>query len=634
MPIKQKFIIMFLVVSAIPIVFIGMLNFVNTKKSLLAASMSELETVAELKVDILENFFNDLKENIQITQGYFNIKTNIPILIGYSKNRTAPQYIKAKIMLDRQLKEWLKLKKEISDFMLVSPEGKIVYAANEKHEQYELDHLLPDPQNIAFKEGEKNIFLSKIFKNQNSVLAYNYEMLVTAPIYNFENNFAGVIAFEINMDPLYEAIQDVTGLGKTGETLLVRNEGDHVLFLTPLRNDPVAALNKKVYFGDTKATPAQEAASGRKGTAFSKDYRGKDVLATWRYIPTLNWGIITKKDIEEVLSPINELKKLMIIFSLSVFLIVVTISIAMADSISKPIQALRKGTEIIGTGNFDYKVDTGSNDEIGQLSRAFDNMTGNLKRLTASRDELEKAKEAAESASKCKSEFLSNMSHEFRTPLNSIIGFSEVMQDELFGTLNEKQQIYVGNVINAARHLLELVNDILDLSKVDAGKTQLVITKFNLREVLETAITMFKEKTRNHNKSLNLKIEPQADIEIEADMRELKQILLNLISNAVKFTPDNGSIELSVVKQDDKHIKISVTDTGKGIKEEDIPKLFTEFSQLHDSVYTKEQEGTGLGLVLCKKLIEMHGGKIWVESRYGKGSTFSFVIPVTAKINS
>ncbi|MDP2156704.1 MAG: ATP-binding protein, partial [Nitrospirota bacterium] len=261
----------------------------------------------------------------------------------------------------------------------------------------------------------------------------------------------------------------------------------------------------------------------------------------------------------------------------------------------------------------------------------------------------EVAKLAAETANKAKSDFLANMSHELRTPLNSVIGFSEILQDELFGTLNDKQKEYVGDIQSSGRHLLDLINDILDLSKVEAGKLKLEFTTFSLKDALKSAMSMFKEKAMKHKLKLNFEIEPDVGLEIEADERKLKQILFNLLSNAVKFTPDGGSVRvqarlISVVGairrvaqeegrgsasplQDGDFIEISVADTGIGIKTEDMPKLFKEFSQL-ESAYTKNFEGTGLGLALTKRLVELHGGSIRVESEFGKGSTFIFSIPM------
>ena len=241
--------------------------------------------------------------------------------------------------------------------------------------------------------------------------------------------------------------------------------------------------------------------------------------------------------------------------------------------------------------------------------------------------ELESARAVAEKTNLAKSDFLANMSHELRTPLNSIIGFSEVLQDQLFGPINEKQQEYVNNILTSGRHLLSLINDILDLSKVESGNMELETSPFSLRELLDTSMMMLREKALKGGIELRLDLAPEADVCIVADQRKLKQILFNLLSNAVKFTHAAGTVNLCAVRDGD-FIEISVADTGIGIREEDIQKLFKSFTQL-ESVYTKGFEGTGLGLALTRQLVELHGGRIWVRSEFGTGSRFSFTIPLT-----
>jgi CheY-like chemotaxis protein len=218
------------------------------------------------------------------------------------------------------------------------------------------------------------------------------------------------------------------------------------------------------------------------------------------------------------------------------------------------------------------------------------------------------------------------MSHELRTPLNSVIGFSEVLQDQMFGQINEKQQEYVANILTSGRHLLSLINDILDLSKVESGKMELLLTEFSLREAVDSSLMMLREKALKGGITVCMNLAPEADVNIVADERKLKQILFNLVSNAVKFTPESGTIDLTAAR-DGEFIEITVADSGIGIKAEDIPKLFQPFTQL-ESVYTKTIEGTGLGLALNRQLVELHGGRIWVESHIGTGSRFSFTIPL------
>ena len=229
-------------------------------------------------------------------------------------------------------------------------------------------------------------------------------------------------------------------------------------------------------------------------------------------------------------------------------------------------------------------------------------------------------------ANQHKSEFLANMSHELRTPLNAVIGFSEVLQQGMVGELNDKQGEYVNYIHTSGSHLLSLINDILDLSKVEAGRMELDLATFSVSLAIDNALTLIKERATRHGLSLDSAID--ADVtEIQADERKFKQVMLNLLSNAVKFTPEGGSITVAA-RPVDGMVEVSVTDTGIGIAPEDREAVFEEFRQVGLHAEGKAQ-GTGLGLALTKKFIELHGGKIWLTSAPGKGSTFSFTLPIT-----
>ncbi|MET0487292.1 MAG: GAF domain-containing protein, partial [Candidatus Rokuibacteriota bacterium] len=240
--------------------------------------------------------------------------------------------------------------------------------------------------------------------------------------------------------------------------------------------------------------------------------------------------------------------------------------------------------------------------------------------------EIEDKSRLLEVANQHKSEFLASVSHELRTPLNAIIGFSEVMLERMFGDVNEKQEEYLNDILSSGRHLLSLINDILDLAKIEAGRMELETADFNLPQAIDNTLILVRERALRRGIALERTVDERLG-EVKGDERKIKQVLLNLLSNAVKFTPEGGRIEVHAVMADGT-AEISVTDTGVGIAPEDHAAVFEEFRQVGTD-YARKHEGTGLGLALARKFVELHGGKIWVKSEVGQGATFTFTIPVT-----
>ena len=239
-------------------------------------------------------------------------------------------------------------------------------------------------------------------------------------------------------------------------------------------------------------------------------------------------------------------------------------------------------------------------------------------------NEIQDKNRQLEIANQHKSEFLANMSHELRTPLNAVIGFSEVLLERMFGELNEKQDDYLKDIFSSGKHLLSLINDILDLSKIEAGRMELDLSDFDAAQALANAMVLVRERAQTHGIALSLQADPRIG-DIHADERKFKQILLNLLSNAVKFTPDGGKVAVRATGIDS-GIEVAVSDNGVGISAEDQRVVFDEFKQVGRH-YTNKHEGTGLGLALTKRFVELHGGTLRLESEPGVGSTFTFTIP-------
>jgi signal transduction histidine kinase len=289
------------------------------------------------------------------------------------------------------------------------------------------------------------------------------------------------------------------------------------------------------------------------------------------------------------------------------------LGLLLAWALVGPIQRTESRLAEIAEGDFSGRLDVPNRDELGSLAHNVNRMNDELRRLYG---ELE-------TASRHKSEFLANMSHELRTPLNAIIGFSQVLRERLFGEVNEKQEEYLDDILSSGNHLLSLINDVLDLSKVEAGQIELERTDFSLHEAIERGVVMVRERASKNGVGVSLELAPDVDV-VNGDERRLRQVVFNLLSNAVKFTPDGGAIVVASERVDGV-VRVSVTDTGPGIAAADQERIFGEFQQTELGV--KQREGTGLGLALSRRLVELHGGRIWVESELGRGSRFVFTVP-------
>ena len=309
--------------------------------------------------------------------------------------------------------------------------------------------------------------------------------------------------------------------------------------------------------------------------------------------------------------------------------------LVLRDENSKPLRMIGVNTDVTARKQAEEELRKHRyhlEELVEMRTKEIEKINAELVAEIGKRSETEKklniAKELADAANLAKSDFLANMSHELRTPLNSVIGFSEVLQNQLFGQLNEKQLEHVQYILGSGKHLLEVINDILDLSKVEAGKMELNPQIFAIKAMLIGVNLLFKEKALNHRIKTSVEIAADVPAQINADERKVKQIMFNLLSNALKFTPDGGSVKVTArLDKDNNGVALVVEDTGIGIKDDDLKNIFQPFFQI-ESTYTKTKTGTGLGLAITKKLVELHGGNIKMESEFGKGSKVTVTIPI------
>jgi PAS domain S-box-containing protein len=751
MSIRSRLIIIFMMVVSIPLLLVSELTYSNFKKSLEANRFAQLNDLCVFRADRIEDYFAGLKADMEIAQGFYIIKKNLSVLNRASDKEDNPEFIAYKKALGTQL-EHMQAVSDMSDIMLVLPGGKVVYSNRAAHALKDMTKGL-DVERAAFEHGKREVFFSDIFFDKDE--DKRFEMLVTAPATDFDGVFRGVIAFEVDMTPVYKIIQDVTGLGSTGEVLVGKKTGNQVEFLNPLRHDPKAALSRKATLGERTAFPIQQAVEGRTGSGVAIDYRGQQVIAAWRYIPSRDWGLVAKIDTHEAFADITKLRNLVLIILLIVFVLSSVMAFSIAQSISRPITVLMKGAEIIGSGNLDHKVGMNLKDEIGRLSRTFDKMTNDLKTTLASRDELnreieyrKKSEEAlreseerfrviadaspiqisvgreedgtilftnpeydrafgfgkgelighktpelyADPAERNKlikalkeagalknyeiqvkksdgtpfwvsisinrinysggpallatsiditrrkkieealrlaalnlsrsnkdlEQFAYVASHDLQEPLRAVGGFMGLLKNQYYDKLDDQAREYIDFSVDGAERMQGLIEGLLTFSRVGTRGGE--FASVNLADALDGARANLKTLIEESNAVVTSDALPI----VTADLSQMTQLLQNLVANAVKFHgPHSPEIHVGAQRKE-RAWEIYVRDNGIGIDPQYFDRIFLIFQRLHTRTQYK---GTGIGLAVCKKIVERHGGKIRVESVPGQGATFYFTIP-------
>ncbi len=527
--------------------------------------------------------------------------------------------------------------------------------------------------------GESAVFSLKDEKSQKTRKNLGYFM----PFRRWHWTLCAVIDFEqidaesrTKLETIIQVLKntfDKIHIGKTGYAFLFNGEGE---LLIPPPEKPKTYLQQTTNsltgnkLQDDLITNAMDRESPLIRFLETNQSKNQLIEARVKYFKAFDWYFGVAVPVEEIEMPVsNIVTRQSLIISL-IFVGSLIAAYIMVIKISRPLKILAEhakevpNKDITSIADWEspisYLSSIDSKDEVAYLADSFVYMENELKKNIQQLIETNsQKKEAAEEANRAKSEFLANMSHELRTPLNHVIGFTQLVLDKNFGELNEIQEDYLSDVYQSSKHLLALINDILDLSKVEAGKMELELSVLNIEFLLRNSLVMFKEKAMKHAIKVVISIDtvPEA---IVADERKLKQIVYNLLANAMKFTADGGSVTLQartaeyltrpgaregdpelyfITEKTEENrfddsvtkktcIEISIADTGIGLEPQDLEQIFLPFEQV-DSSASRKFQGTGLGLSLTKRFVGLHEGRIWAESEgKGKGSTFYFVIPV------
>ena len=526
------------------------------------------------------------------------------------------------------------------EILVTDQHGAAIAATNRLSDYYQADETW---WQAAWNEGLGSVYISDpVFDESVGEMV----MLIAVPIYDRDNSrVIGVLRSALSVEELYRLVTRGQ-FGQTG-TVRVLDSSGNVLFEPGENGSNVGegatglrqcfSSSSQYWVGlDNNGHEIILACAGFSGEAFAFE-EDRDTLAENQItdaVIRLGWTTIVQQETNEAFTVINAIAQISRTVGLLAVAVTIVLALLLAWVLTRPLRGLSQAAIEIGAGRLDTPLPQAGNDEIGRLTKSFSTMTAQLKasfsdleqRVAERTQALHIANSELRRANRLKDEFLASMSHELRTPLNSILGLSESLQIGTYGPLNERQHSTLQVIEESGRHLLALINDILDVSKIEAGQLQLETGPVSVESVAQASLQFVRQSAFMKQIKVKLSIDSPLTL-IQADERRLKQILVNLLNNAVKFTAEGGAIGLEVVADSDNQMThFTVWDTGIGIAPEDMDRLFQPFVQL-DARLARSYTGTGLGLVLVQRMTEMHGGRVSVESEVGQGSRFTVSFP-------
>ena len=646
MTIRSKFLILAFCISLIPISIITTLYYFNARRTIEQQTFSWLTAIAESKKTHTLSFLDSKKGRVIDFSSDGFIRDSLGIIANSGTQSDTISRLNNHLVQNKKT-----LDSQLTSIAILDINGKVVSSTTEKW--------------VGMDMSNEDIFRSCIGKNYGEAYtgkSYSVPYLsvdcifISSPLTDkHDYKTIGVIINAYDIACLDEITTKRTGMGESGEALLGQKRGDKVVFLTTLKYAPDLPLRMSVPLSSAGAAPMRLALKGQSGAIIAPDYRGRDVVAVYQYIPELNWGLVTKLHKEEVFSPITNLRIFTIIIGVICAIVVIVISIILARRVTRPLRRLAEGTQRISKGDLDFKIETRSKDELGILGNSFNDMTSQLKdskkKLQDYAENLEvmvddKTKEIAQMLDELRyknkemEQIVYVASHDLRSPLLNIQGFSKELQSavERIRTILDEIELPVEARAKFAEPLEDDIPDALRFiltssSKMDAllsgllrvsrlGRAALNIEPLDINKLISDITETHKYMIQEANVRIQINELPSC----RGDEVKINQVFSNLIDNALKYRDikKDGIITISG-KKEDGNVVYCLEDNGIGIAEKHQEKIFEIFHRLHPAA--DDVTGEGLGLSIVRRIIDRHGGKIWLESEPGKGSSFYVSLP-------